>query len=147
MRKTALLTVAFVLALSACTNGPSGSGSSWHSPGTATAGFTVTPADNAKDVPVSAEVALKGNAGSLSEVTLTDADGEKVDGDFRRDKSSWVPADPLKYSTSYTAAVTAKDKAGKTGTSTTKFTTMARAGNRLQAHLYMGDNATYGQAM
>jgi lipoprotein-anchoring transpeptidase ErfK/SrfK len=147
MKKTALLTVAFVLVLSGCTSGKSGSGSSWHSPGTATAAFTVTPAENANDVPVSAEIALKDNAGTLTDVKLTGADGKTVDGEFRTDKSSWVPGDPLKYSTAYTASVTAKDKAGKTGTSTTKFTTMARPGNRMEAHLYMGDNATYGQAM
>jgi lipoprotein-anchoring transpeptidase ErfK/SrfK len=147
MKKTALLMVAFVLVLSACTSGKSDSGGAWHSPGTATAAFTVTPAENATDVPVSAEIALKDNAGSLTDVKLTGADGKAVDGDFRTDKSSWVPADPLKYSTSYTASVTAKDKAGKTGTSTTKFTTMARPGNRMETHLYMGDNATYGQAM
>ncbi len=147
MKKTALLMVAFVLVLSACTGGKSDSGGSWHSPGTATADFTVTPAENAKDVPVSAEIGLKDNAGSLTGVKLADADGKSVDGDWRSDKSSWVPADPLKYSTTYTASVTATDKAGKTGTSTTKFTTMARPGNRLEAHLYMGDNATYGQAM
>jgi lipoprotein-anchoring transpeptidase ErfK/SrfK len=147
MKKTALLMVAFVLALSACTGGASGSGGSWHSPGTATADFAVTPAENAKDVPVSAEIGLKDNAGSLTDVKLADAGGKAVDGDWRADKSSWVPATPLKYSTTYTASVTAKDKAGKSGTSTTKFTTMARPGNRMEAHLYMGDNATYGQAM
>jgi lipoprotein-anchoring transpeptidase ErfK/SrfK len=147
MKKTALVTVAVALVLSGCTGGKSGGGGAWHSPGTATAAFTVTPAENAKDVPVSAEIALKDDAGSLTEVKLADADGKAVDGDWRADKSSWVPAGPLKYSTTYTASVTAKDKAGKTGTSTTKFTTMARPGNRLEAHLYMGDNATYGQAM
>ena len=147
MKKTALLMVAFVLSLSACTGGKSGSSGAWHSPGTATADFTVTPAANAKDVPVSAEIGLKDNAGSLTDVKLTDAGGKAVDGDWRADKSSWVPAAPLKYSTTYTAAVTAKDKAGKTGTSTTTFTTMARPGNRMDAHLYMGDNVTYGQAM
>lgn len=147
MKKTALLMVAFVLVLSACTAGKSDSGGSWHSPGTATAAFTVTPAENAKDVPVSAEIGLKDNAGSLTGVKLADADGKPVAGDWRADKSSWVPAAPLRYSTTYTASVTATDKAGKTGTSTTKFTTMARPGNRLEAHLYMGDNATYGQAM
>jgi lipoprotein-anchoring transpeptidase ErfK/SrfK len=147
MKKTALLTVAFVLALSGCTGGAASSGGSWHSPGTATADFTVTPAENAKDVPVSAEIGLKDGAGSLTGVKLADADGKAVEGDWRADKSSWVPAAPLKYSTTYTASVTAKDKAGKSGTSTTKFTTMARPGNRMEAHLYMGDNATYGQAM
>jgi len=151
MKKTALVTVAVALVLSGCTGGKSDggskSGAAWHSPGKATDDFTVTPAENAKDVPVSAEIALKDDAGSLTEVKLTDADGKTVDGDWRADKSSWVPAAPLKYSTTYTASVTAKDKAGKSGTSTTKFTTMARPGNRMEAHLYMGDNATYGQAM
>ncbi len=148
MKKTALLFLAFALLLTGCTGGKSNSDSgAWHSPGTATAAFTVTPAENAADVPVSAEIALKDNAGTLTEVKLAGADGTAVDGDWREDHSSWVPAGPLKYGTTYTASVTAKDKAGKSGTSTTKFTTMQRPGNRMEAHLYMGDNQVYGQAM
>src|SRR5262249_36551776 len=57
------------------------------------------------------------------------------------------PDEPLDYTTTYTAKVTGTNAAGKSGTRTSTFTTMSRPGNRMDAHLYMTDNATYGQAM
>jgi lipoprotein-anchoring transpeptidase ErfK/SrfK len=89
--------------------------------------LAVTPADKAADVPVSAEIAVRAAGGKVTEVALADAAGEPVDGEMRDDGSAWVPAEPLAYTTTYTAK--------------------ARPGNRMGAHIYMADNATYGQAM
>jgi lipoprotein-anchoring transpeptidase ErfK/SrfK len=147
MKKFTVVLVVAVLALAGCT-GKSGNGSAWHSPGEPDSGaaFAVTPADKATGVAVSAEIGLK-DGGKLAEVKLAGKDGKAVEGDFREDKSTWVPADPLDYDTAYTATVTAADAKGKTGTSTTTFTTMSRPANRMAAHLYLGDNGVYGQAM
>jgi len=132
-----------------------GKGSSWHSSGKGgspsagtAAGVTVTPADKATDIPVSVEITAKDPAeGKLAEVKLTDTGGATVAGQLREDGSSWIPASPLKYTTAYTATVTVKAGDGKTRTGKSTFTTMARPGNRMDAHLYLGDNQVYGQAM
>jgi len=146
---TALLLV--TAGLTGCGNDPK-----WHgkgaapSPGASGAaggGLAVTPADQANDVPVSAEIAAKVDGGTVTGVKLVDAAGATVAGAPRADGSSWVPAEPLKYTTKYTATVTAKDAKGRQATGTTTFTTMARPGNRMDAHLYLGDNQVYGQAM
>src|SRR5438477_3359695 len=62
------------------------------------------PADGATDVPAAAEVVLTG-ADASAKVALADADagGTPVPGALRPDSSSWVPAQPLKYGTTYTA--------------------------------------------
>ncbi|HEV7896524.1 MAG TPA: Ig-like domain-containing protein [Planosporangium sp.] len=108
--------------------------------------LNVSPANDATDVPVSVEVGLQGGADKLVSVQLTGKD-KPVSGKLRDDTSSWIPDEPLDYDTPYTAAVTARSAAGKTISQTTKFTTMRRPTNRMDAHLYMSDNATYGQAM
>src|SRR5256886_16633870 len=87
-----------------------------------------------------------GRGGKVKWVELT-AGGKAVTGKLREDGSSWGPDEPLDYTTTYTAKVTGKSGAGKNGTQTTTFTTMGRPGNRMEAHLYMADNATDGQAM
>jgi lipoprotein-anchoring transpeptidase ErfK/SrfK len=107
--------------------------------------FTVTPGDGTADVPVSAEIEARG--AKLSQVRLTDGSGRAVTGTPRPDGTSWVPDEPLDYTTTYTATVVAKGSNGASGTRTVRFTTMSRPGNRMTAHLYMSDNATYGRAM
>ncbi|MGC9668370.1 Ig-like domain-containing protein [Planosporangium sp. 12N6] len=107
----------------------------------------VDPADKAADVPVSAELGLSDRGSTLTSVALTDGAGKQVTGKLRDDASSWVPDEPLDYATTYTAVVTARSAAGTNVRQTTTFTTMQRPANRMDAHLYMSDNVTYGQAM
>jgi len=110
---------------------------------------SVTPADNATDVPVSSEIGLQVSGGTITGVELLKADGSKVAGALRADHSTWVPDDPLSYTTSYTATVTAAGGDGKAVTRSTKFTTMARPADntRIATQLYMDNGKTYGQAM
>jgi lipoprotein-anchoring transpeptidase ErfK/SrfK len=134
-----------VLGLAGC----SGGGVRFVQPGASAnkgSALGVVPADNAADVPVSVEVGLQGG-GKLTAVELSDAAGKQVPGKMRDDASSWVPDDPLDYTTKYTVKASGTSATGKGGTQTTTFTTMSRPGNRMDAHLYMADNATYGQAM
>jgi lipoprotein-anchoring transpeptidase ErfK/SrfK len=109
--------------------------------------LNVSPADSAADVPASAEVGLQGGGDTLTAVELAAADGKQVTGKLRDDASSWVPDEPLDYTTTYTAKVTARSATGESLTRTTKFTTMGRPASRMNAHLYMADHAVYGQAM
>src|SRR6266545_1848840 len=146
-RGVALAALVAVLCLVGCTGG----GARFVQPsGSASAGVTlgVIPADKATDVPVSAEVGL-GQGAKLEAVELTDAGGKRVPGKLRDDRSSWVPDEPLDYTTTYTARVTGKNAAGTSGTQTTTFTTMSRPGKKLRARLGLGGlpvgGGRYGQ--
>ncbi|WBB82148.1 Ig-like domain-containing protein [Micromonospora sp. WMMD882] len=113
------------------------------SPGTP---VTVSPAEGAKNQPVSAEIGTADPGVKITEVTLTAANGDKVAGTPRADGSSWVPATPLKYGTKYTATVTGTGSAGPvSGTST--FTTMRKPKSTIGSGLYLFDDRTYGVAM
>ncbi|WP_033339338.1 L,D-transpeptidase [Catenuloplanes japonicus] len=105
----------------------------------AAAPLAVTPADKQAGVPVSAEI---GADEKLTQVAMTDGQGAAVEGALRADGSSWVPADPLSYDTTYTVNATAGER-----TATTTFTTMSRPENRMDAQLFMAEGKTYGQAM
>ena len=105
------------------------------------------PAANSTGLPVSSEIVATVEGGEVMAVTLTSADGKTVDGKFRPDKSSWVPNDPLEYTTTYTATVTAKGETGGETTATTTFTTMESPKKRVGATLWNADDAVYGVAM
>ncbi|WP_213450350.1 L,D-transpeptidase [Rhizomonospora bruguierae] len=139
--------LAAVLLLAGCTSGGGDGAGSWQTPAPQV-NLKVTPADNATGVPVSAELSVRPGEGTTVDGFKLAADGgAEVEGAMREDGSSWVPASPLKYDTRYTVTVTAKPEGGDPVDRTTTFTTMSRPGNRLQAHVYMADDATYGQAM
>jgi lipoprotein-anchoring transpeptidase ErfK/SrfK len=147
---TVTATVLAAGGLAGCTSGDDGAGGDRG--GAAkdkgpTATVELTPKDKAADVPVSAEIGLKVSGGKLTEVALAAEDGAPVSGELRADGSSWVPAEPLNYTTTYTATVTTQAEGGEPTKTTATFTTMKRPGNRMGAHIYMADNAVYGQAM
>jgi hypothetical protein len=56
--------------------------------------LAITPAANAKDVPISAEIGAAVTGGKITEVVLTDHRGAKVEGAMRADGSAWVPSKP-----------------------------------------------------
>ncbi|MDO3700831.1 Ig-like domain-containing protein [Micromonospora sp. C28SCA-DRY-2] len=110
--------------------------------------LSVSPADGAKNRPVSSEIGAKlPDGGKVSSVTLTTADGKPVEGKLRTDGSSWVPSAPLKWGTRYTATVTATGADGQTSQGTSTFTTMAKPRSMISSGLYLFDDKTYGVAM
>ncbi|MFI5839395.1 Ig-like domain-containing protein [Catenuloplanes sp. NPDC051500] len=132
------LVPALALGLAACGDDENGAPEAGAST-PAAAPLAVTPADKQAAVPVSAEI---GADEKLTQVTLTDAQGAAVEGELREDGSSWVPADPLSYDTTYTVNATAGER-----TATTTFSTMSRPENRMDAQIFMSEGRTYGQAM
>ncbi len=141
--------VAVTATTAACSSAPTThwSGRGGSTPTQSSVAVTVTPADRAVDVPVSAEISAKPGAGvHVTGVALSEG-GKDVRGAMRPDGSSWVPDEPLDFTSTYTVTVSATDAKGKRATKTTTFTTMASPGNRVGAHLYLTDGATYGQAM
>src|SRR5262247_2120933 len=112
MRKAMVVALLAVLGVAGCSSG----GGRWNggtSETQSSADISITPADNAKDVPVSEEIAVKVKDGKVTDVKLEGADSKAVKGEMRADGSSWVPASPLSYTTTYTATVTAKTDNGK----------------------------------
>ncbi len=112
-------------------------------PASVTAPLAITsPADAATKVPTATEIAFTTAKGATATVTLADANGGTVAGALRPDGSSWVPAEQLKWDTSYTATVTAAGASKKV-----TFTTMSRPGNLVRISTSLGDGAVYGVAM
>jgi len=110
--------------------------------------LAIAPGAGATNQPVTTEVGTTVVGGKVTDVALVDAAGKRVDGELRPDGSSWVPAAPLAFSTTYTATVTATAGDGKAVSQTTKFTTMGRpGGSRVGSGLYMFNGQTYGVAM
>ncbi|MER7889409.1 Ig-like domain-containing protein [Micromonospora sp. NPDC094482] len=110
--------------------------------------LTLAPADGSKNRPVSTEISAKLPDGSkVSQVTLTTAEGAKVEGKLRTDGSSWVPNSPLKYGVRYTATVTSTGADGASSQGTSTFTTMKKPKSTIGSGLYLFDDKTYGVAM
>jgi lipoprotein-anchoring transpeptidase ErfK/SrfK len=111
--------------------------------------FSVNPAANAKNLPISTEVGTKVTGGRVTAVTLSDDKGGQVGGAMREDGTSWVPAKPLKYGRTYKATVTVgRADGGAPETRTTTFATMrSRPGREIGSGLYLFDDKTYGVAM
>ena len=115
--------------------------------GPAQVGLDVTPAPNAKNLPITTEIGTKATGGKVDAVTLTERGGGQVSGGMRADGSSWIPDDPLKLGKTYTAQVTAKDSEDRAVTRTTTFSTMKSADNRIDTTVNMDDNGSYGVAL
>jgi lipoprotein-anchoring transpeptidase ErfK/SrfK len=109
--------------------------------------LTVTPAQGKTGVPVSAEIGFKAAGGKVTAVSLKDAAGKAVAGEFRADGSSWVPAKPLKTKQKYAASVTITAADGQTKSTATSFTTMGAPSKKTRTGLYLFDDHTYGVAM
>ncbi|WP_155372623.1 L,D-transpeptidase [Catellatospora vulcania] len=150
-----VLAVVAPLALTACSKGetpPSFVAPTQSAPVPAPASteplaLAVTPAEAAKNQPVSAEIGTKVSGGQVQSVTMTDAAGGKVGGSMRADGSSWVPSKPLKYGKKYSATVVAVGPDGTTMEKKTSFTTMGRPSKKTGAGLYLFAERTYGVAM
>ncbi|WP_433384849.1 Ig-like domain-containing protein [Micromonospora sp. KLBMP9576] len=110
--------------------------------------LAVTPADRAREVPLTAEVGTTVRNGKITAVRLTDDKGTQVQAEPREDGSGWVPTKALKPRSTYTAEVTATGDSGTTTTRKTTFTTMPKPTKpAVTSTLYFAGNQTYGTAM
>lgn len=108
--------------------------------------LAVTPEPGTTATPISTEVGVRVAGGRVTEVVLAAADGQSVAGSLRDDGSAWVPDQPLTFSTTYTATVTAVGPGGQV-TAETTFTTMSAPSLRTNTGLYLFDGEEYGVAM
>ncbi|MFJ6195486.1 Ig-like domain-containing protein [Micromonospora sp. NPDC092111] len=127
---------------------PASPGPDGTTPTTTAPGLAVSPADGAKNRPVSTEIGARlPDGGKVSSVSLTSADGKQVDGNMRLDGTSWVPSAALKYGTTYTATVTGTGSDGQPRQGVSTFTTMAKPKSMIGSGLYLFDDRTYGVGM
>ncbi|MPY35474.1 L,D-transpeptidase family protein [Streptomyces adustus] len=86
---------------------------------------TISPKTGAKEVDTSGALKVTATKGKLTEVTVKDAKGTKVDGAISADGAGWTPATHLAASTKYEVHAVAKDSAGRTAAEDSSFTTLS----------------------
>lgn len=107
--KAALVAGAGVVA-AACSGGDDGGKPDGSTPSTVAqpvAKLTAEPAVHATDVPVRGPVTVKVTDGTLTDVRLTNADGEAVAGRFNAERTVWASDGVLGYGKTYTYAAAA----------------------------------------
>ncbi|AYC38934.1 L,D-transpeptidase 2 OS=Streptomyces griseorubiginosus OX=67304 GN=ldtB_5 PE=4 SV=1 [Streptomyces griseorubiginosus] len=129
-----------VLVLSACSSGgddsSSGSGGGDTSQAKADeaaakksskAEIKITPKDGTDNASINNSAAVTVSKGTLTDVTMTTADGTKVAGQLSADRTSWKPDAQLERSTTYKVAAEAKDADGLAAHENASFTTVSPA--------------------
>jgi lipoprotein-anchoring transpeptidase ErfK/SrfK len=156
MVTVAVTAVTAALVMTGCSGGPSSpatdnvagtpsSGTSSTSKSTPTptpAVVDVTPADGATGVKPTAPVVVKVSSGSLSEVSVKDAQGKAVEGKLAN--GTWTSKARLAPSTAYTVSVTAAGSDGTPATTTSGFTTLKPAVTATYGILYAGQTVGVG---
>ncbi|MFJ4468834.1 Ig-like domain-containing protein [Streptomyces sp. NPDC089424] len=126
-----------VLVLSACSSGEEAAGSDGGTESsqskvdeaaaqkTSEAQIKITPKDGSANASINNSAAVTVSKGTLTEVTMTTADGGAVEGEISADKTSWKPSVQLERSTRYKIAVTAEDAKGLEAHENASFTTVS----------------------
>jgi lipoprotein-anchoring transpeptidase ErfK/SrfK len=107
----------------------------------------VSPATDATDVVAATEVKYTTEDPENTSVTVTDEDGKEVDGTLDKDAKVWKPAKTLSWKTKYTVTVTGTEADGKSGTTTSSFTTMAKPAKLVRVSSFLADGQTVGVGM
>ena len=107
----------------------------------------VSPAANATGVVAVSPVKYTSEDPENTTVTVAGPDGTQIPGTVDKDAKTWTPSTALAYGTKYTVTVTGTASAGKGGTTTSTFTTMAKPANVVRATSFLGDDQTVGVAM
>jgi lipoprotein-anchoring transpeptidase ErfK/SrfK len=112
----------------------------------AAANLTIVPAKGASSVHPDKPVTVSTSQGKLSEVTLKDDDGDKVDGSFNADKTQWTSSDHLKPGASYTLSGSAEGTDGASVPISSTFKTL-KAARSLKASVVPLNGETVGVAL
>ncbi|WP_232237656.1 MULTISPECIES: L,D-transpeptidase [Actinoalloteichus] len=130
VRRPALAVAAGLVALlvTACTSEAGGSAGGAGSPESSSAPpappVTLSlPADAGTDVAPGDPIEVTAEDGVLTEVVMTNPDGDAVAGELAEDGLSWSLAEPLGYGRAYTLTATGENADGETVTETSEFTT------------------------
>lgn len=148
----ALVAGALLLALTAC-GGGGGSGSGPGDGGgkggardkQSAAAVTITPKSGATGVDTTDAVKVDVAKGKLTEVTVEDAKGAKVDGRITGG-ASWTPSTHLAAGTKYTVHAVAEDSEGRKAAEDSSFTTLTPK-NTFVGYFTPEDGSTVGVGM
>ncbi|TXS56620.1 Ig-like domain-containing protein [Streptomyces sp. t39] len=147
-----------VMVLSACSDGDKGAGSADSSKSSqaqvdeaaakevSKARIAISPKNGSDNASINNAAKVTVTDGTLTEVTMTTADGTPVEGTLAGDGKSWKPAAPLKRSTTYKIAATAKDSAGLEAHENSSFTTVS-PDNSFIGNFTPEDGSTVGVGM
>ncbi|MEW2619821.1 Ig-like domain-containing protein [Streptomyces sp. NPDC048106] len=149
-----LIAGSLVLALAACGGGGGGGGSAKDDgKGAATqqgrpstAAVSIAPESGATGVGTDGTLKVSASQGKLTEVTVKDAKGAKVDGSITGDGASWTPSAHLAAATKYTVHAVAKDTDGRETTKDSSFTTLTPKSTFL-GYFTPEDGSTVGVGM
>ena len=86
--------------------------------------ITVTPSAGAHDVEPVAQVLVKADTGTLTDVRLVNESGKAVPGVMTPDNTAWKPTVPLGYGRTYTMTVTSRGPNGVAATQASSFSTL-----------------------
>lgn len=107
----------------------------------------VSPEPEATDVVAVADVKYTTEDPENTTVTVTDAAGKEVEGTLDKDAKVWRPAKTLAWKTKYTVTVKGTEAEGKSGTTTSSFTTMAQPAKQIRVTSFLGDGNKVGVGM
>ncbi|KOG14196.1 L,D-transpeptidase [Streptomyces viridochromogenes] len=113
---------------------------------TSAAQIKITPEDGTDNASINNSAAVTVSKGTLTEVTMTTAEGAAVEGEISADKTSWKPSAQLERSTTYKVAVTAKDSKGLEAHENASFTTVS-PNNSFLGYFTPEDGSTVGVGM
>ncbi|MEU4875598.1 MULTISPECIES: Ig-like domain-containing protein [Streptomyces] len=158
-RRLALIAGGMLLAVTACGGGGDGSGSGSDGKAGGDKGataaaqskqseavVTIAPKTGAKGVDTSGALKVTAAKGKLTEVTVKDTKGKKIDGVISADGAGWTPATHLAASTAYQVHAVAKDSEGRTAAEDSSFTTLSPQ-NTFIGNFTPEDGSTVGVGM
>ncbi|MFJ8664783.1 Ig-like domain-containing protein [Streptomyces sp. NPDC093600] len=147
-----------VLVLSACDDGDKGGSAGAPTPNsqaqvdeaaaqkTSKAQITIAPENGAANASINNDAKVTVTDGTLTEVTMTTAEGASVKGEISADGKSWKPSEQLKRATVYKIAATAKDAEGLEAHENSSFTTVSQA-NSFIGNFTPDNGSTVGVGM
>ncbi|MFF3749927.1 Ig-like domain-containing protein [Streptomyces sp. NPDC002018] len=113
---------------------------------TSEAQIAISPKNGATNVGINNDAKVTVAKGTLTEVTMTTADGTDVPGSLSADSTSWRPDGQLERSTTYKIAASAKDSKGRAAHENSSFTTLSPA-NSFIGNFTPEDGSTVGVGM
>ncbi|MGW3268412.1 L,D-transpeptidase [Streptomyces sp. NPDC001056] len=147
-----LIAGSLVLSLAACGGGggggkgDDGKGAATQQGRPSTAAVSIAPESGATGVDTDGALRVSAARGKLTEVTVKDGKGAKVDGGISGDGSSWTPSAHLAAGTTYTVHAVAKDTDGRETTKDSRFTTLTPKSTFL-GYFTPEDGSTVGVGM
>jgi lipoprotein-anchoring transpeptidase ErfK/SrfK len=108
--------------------------------------IAISPKNGATNAGINNDAKVTVSDGTLTQVTMTTADGQSVKGTLAGDGKSWKPDAQLERSTTYKIAATAKDTEGLEAHENSSFTTVSPA-NSFIGNFTPEDGSTVGVGM